>query len=111
MSYTAPPPPVQERCRRVFRSDPLLPYRGLKNNAPATNLFSNSSTISTGEFPEKRGSSVPLNLLGGHRWAEADTPVRTAKTSTVIDVEIGRGGTAVVSPDGVMVSIVPSRHY
>jgi hypothetical protein len=47
----------------------------------------------------RSSSSVPLNLLGGHRWPGASTTKRTARAATVVDTEIGTG-TRSLSPGG-----------
>jgi hypothetical protein len=84
-------------------------YRHAKNTAPATKSSENSSTISTVEFRNKHAPSTPLNLLGGNRWPDANSPVRGI-IKAVIDTEIGRGRATIVSPDGVSATIVRKRN-
>ena len=90
-----------------------LTQRPAENNAPTTESAKND-----GENPNKingringqNGPSVPLNLFGsGYRWRGANARARAAKTSAAVDAELGVGGPAVVSPDGVTAAIVPSR--
>jgi hypothetical protein len=90
-----------------------LPQRPAENNAPTTESAKNG-----GENPNKingringqNGPSVPLNLFGsGYRWPGANVRVRAAKTSAAVDAELGVGGPAIVSPDGVTAAIIPSR--
>jgi hypothetical protein len=91
----------------------VLPQR------PAENIASTAESAKTGgENPNKInaringqiGPSVPLNLFGsGYRWPGANVPARAAKTSAAVDAELGVGGPAIVSPDGVAAAVVPSR--
>jgi hypothetical protein len=80
-------------------------YRPSENNAPATKSPENSSTISTAEFRNKHTPSIPLNLLGGHRWPDVD-PAMGGIVKVVIDTEIGCGRVTIVSPDGVTVTVI-----
>jgi hypothetical protein len=56
-------------------------------------------------------SSVPVNLFGrGYRWPDAKANGNAVQIAAAVDAELGVGGQAVVSPDGVAVTIVPSRN-
>jgi endogenous inhibitor of DNA gyrase (YacG/DUF329 family) len=98
----------RQAAYRERRQDAFSPYRVEENNEPAANSLKNSSTISTVEFRNKGTPSVPLNLLGGHRWPGAGSVDRNARVKAVINAEIGIGHAAIVSSDGAAAATIPS---
>jgi hypothetical protein len=89
-----------------------LTQRPAKNNAPTAESVENGGENTNkinGRIFGQNGPSVPLNLFGrGYRWPGANGR-SLARISAAVDVELGVGGPAVLSPDGVTASIVPSR--
>ena len=54
--------------------------------------------------------SVPLDLFGrGFRWPGAKVNGNAVQIAAAVDAELGAGGLAIMSPDGVVAVIVPRR--
>lgn len=108
------------KCRQAaYRANSVTPpsstYKVLPDNEPTIKSGKNRSEKSNdfkGRFVTKFGPSIPLNLLGGHRWKNGTgSDERAAKIRAAIDAEIGVGGIGemVVSPEGVRCWVIPSR--
>jgi hypothetical protein len=90
----------------------LLPQRSPSENSPATESaktgVGNTNEIN-GRFVRKFGPSVPLNVFGrGYRWPGAKANGNAVRIAAAVDAELGVGGLVIVSPDGVVVTVVPS---
>jgi hypothetical protein len=101
-------------ARTNFRTDPVLPQRPEDLDAPtvesAKNGAENPNKINGRNFVTD-GPSVPLNVFGrGYHWPGAKANGNAVRIAAAVDAELGVGGQVIVSPDGVAVTVAPSRN-